>query len=341
MTAQISTPAKGLAEAPPGAQPGHVMTGRDAVRRAVDLGLRYATVGLLGVLLVVTTFLNNHFWQVDNLRNVIGQNTPIGLVAIGMTYVIIAGGFDLSVGSIFAFSTLLVARLVTDLPIWLAIVVTCLAGAAFGVANGVVVTRIKVNSFIATIGTGAIISGLAFAFSDSKPIFTTTAGFDKLGLGRVVGVPWAAVALVVAFALFGFVLSRTVYGRWVYAVGGNINAARLVGIRVDLVRVSTFAVVGLLTALAGVVLASQLSVGEPTLGAQTALDAFAIVVIGGTSVYGGEGALWRTAVGLTILAVLDNLFNTLSLSNADQSIAKGTILVLALGLNALSRSRST
>jgi ribose transport system permease protein len=313
---------------------------RDAVRHATDVGLRYATVGLLVLLLVVASFLNDRFWQLDNLRNVIGQNAPIGLVAIGMTYVIIAGGFDLSVGSIFAFSTLMVAKLVGDVPIWLAIVLTCSVGAAFGMANGLVVTRFKVNSFIATIGTGAIVSGLAFAFSNSQPIFITVPRFDTLGLGRVFGVPWAAVVLVLAFGLFGFVLSRTVYGRWVYAVGGNINAARLVGIRVDLVRVSTFAAVGLLAALAGVLLASQLSVGEPTLGGQTALDAFAIVVIGGTSVYGGEGALWRTAVGLTILAVLDNLFNTLSLSNADQSIAKGTILVLALGLNALSRARS-
>jgi len=309
--------------------------------RAVDWCLEYATVLLLAGLLVATTFLSNHFWEVDNLRNVITQNAPIGLVAVGMTYVIIAGSFDLSVGAIFAFATLLVARMSDGPPLIIAILVTIAVGGVFGAANGIVVTKFKVNSFIATIGTGAIISGAAFAFSDSKPIFTTSESFTTLGLGRIAGFPWAGVLLVAAFLVAGLVLSKTVYGRLVQAVGGNPNAARLVGIRVDTVRISTFVLVGALSALAGVVLASQLSVGEPTLGGSTALDAFAIVVIGGTSVYGGDGALWRTAVGLAILGALDNLFNTLSLSSADQSIARGTILVLALGLNALSRTRRT
>jgi ribose transport system permease protein len=343
MTAEPPTLERSLEQdTPPTARPAESAptSGTKQLRTIVDFGLKYATVALLVALLVVTTALNEHFWEVNNLRNILVQNAPIGLVAIGMTYVIIGGNFDLSVGSIFALSTLIVARLAGGVPIWVAIVATCLFGAAFGTVNGVVVTKFRVNSFIATFGTGAVISGLAFVYSSSKPIFTTAKGFDTIGLGRVFGFPWAGVVLLIAFLALGFVLSRTIYGRWIYAVGGNANSARLVGIRVDATRVSTFAVVGMLTALAGVLLASQLQVGEPTIGADTALDAFAIVVIGGTSVYGGEGALWRTAVGLTIISVLANLFNTLSLSNADQSIAKGLVLILALGLNALSRSRS-
>lgn len=310
-------------------------------RRAINWGLEYATLILLAGLLVVTSFLSDHFWDVDNLRNLLTQNAPIGLVAIGMTYVIIAGNFDLSVGAVFALGTLVVSNLVSDVPIVVAVLITCLVGGAIGAINGLVVTKFKVNSFIATIGTGAIISGIAFAYSDSQPIFTTTPGFDTLGLGHIGGVPWAGILLVTILVVAGFGLAKTVYGRWVYAVGGNPQASRLVGIRVDAIQISTFVMVGVLAALAGVVLASQLSVGEPTLGGSTALDAFAIVVIGGTSVYGGEGALWRTAVGLAILSVLDNLFNHLSFGAAEASITKGAILVLALGLNALSRSRSS
>jgi ribose transport system permease protein len=317
------------------------LPGAARLSRLVTWCLDYVTLIVLGVLLIVTTFLSDQFWDADNLRNLVTQNAPIGLVAVGMTYVIIAGGFDLSVGAVFAFATLLVARISEGTSMWVAVLATCLVGALIGAANGLVVTRFKVNSFIATIGTGAIISGVALTYSDSKPIFVSKEGFDSLGLGRVAGVPWAGILLLAVIALAGAVLAKTVYGRWVYAVGGSPQAARLVGIPVDAVRVSTFVLVGALAALAGVLLASQLSVGEPTLGGSTALDAFAIVVIGGTSVYGGEGALWRTIVGLAILGVLDNLFNTLSLSAADQSIAKGVILVFALGVGALSRARST
>jgi ribose transport system permease protein len=145
--------------------------------------------------------------------------------------------------------------------------------------------------------------------------------------------------MVAAFVIAGLVLARSIYGRWIYAVGGNVEAARLSGIRVDLIRVSAFALVGLCAAFGGAILASQLGVGQPTLGGTTALDAFAIVVIGGTSVYGGEGAIWRTGVGLAILAVMTNLFNAESLDAAHQNIAKGAILVFALGLDALARTR--
>jgi ribose transport system permease protein len=311
----------------------------------VTLALRYATLlVLVALLLTATVTQGGAFWDLDNLRNIITQYTPIGLVAIGMTYVIITGNFDLSVGTIFLFSTLLVAGITGELPIWLAMVLTCLVGAGFGLVNGLLVTRFQVNSFIATIGTGSIIGGLALVYSDAKPVAIPpdVTGFNTLGAGLVFGFPWAGVLLITMFVLFGFMLHRTVYGRWLYAVGGNAEAARVVGIRVRTITVSTFVTVGAFAALAGVVSASNLggfSSPAPTIGATTALDAFTIVVIGGTSVYGGEGALWRTASGLGIYAVLQNLFNLEGLDAADQSIAMGSLLVFALALNAMGRTR--
>jgi ribose transport system permease protein len=186
-------------------------------------------------------------------------------------------------------------------------------------------------------------SGLALDYSSPVSIPSTVTGFETLGQGKVLGIPWAGIVLVAVFVLLGLTLARTVYGRWVYAVGGNPEAARVVGVRVDGIKVSTFAIVGSLAALAGVVTSSNLAgfaSPAPTVGATTALDAFTIVVIGGTSVYGGEGAIWRTASGLAIIGVLNNLFNTQGVSSANQSIVKGMILVLALGLNAFSARRS-
>jgi ribose transport system permease protein len=302
--------------------------------------LRYGTVLLLGVLLIITTVLVPSFWQTDNLSNLVSQNTPIGLIAIAMTFVVISGNFDLSVGSVFAAGAVFYATMATEMSLGSAAVATLVVGAIAGLINGIVVTKFEVNSLIATLGTGAAFSGLTFLYCDSTAVTVSLPGFDLLGLGVVGGLPATGLILGVAFLVGGLVLGRSVYGRRVYAVGGSGEAARLAGIRVGLLITSTFVLVGAASAFGGAILASQLGVGQPTIGATVALDAFAIVVIGGTSVYGGEGALWRTAVGLAIVSVMSNLFNSLTLDPALQSIAKGAILVLALGLDTLSRRRT-
>ncbi len=295
---------------------------------------------VLVALLAVTTIMYPSFWETGNLTNILSQNAPIGLVALGMTYVIVSGNFDLSVGSTLAMGAVVYASLSTDgAPFALGLFAVGGLGILVGIVNGVTVTRLEVNSFIATIGTGAMISGFTYVYSDSKPILVSRPGFDGLGLGEVAGLPWAGIVLIVALVVSGFVLAKTVYGRWIYAVGGNAEATRLAGVRVDTVKTSAFALVGLCAAFGGAVLASQLSVGQATIGTTVALDAFAIVVIGGTSVYGGEGAIWRTAVGFAIISVMSNLFNALTLDTARQLIAKGAILVLALVIDAYARRR--
>jgi ribose transport system permease protein len=305
--------------------------------RILDLTTRYAAIVMLVLLLIMSTALNGGFWEVNNLRDIVTQNAPIALVALGLTFVIVSGVFDLSVGALFAGGSVVYALLAGDMSLPLAALLTLLAGGGAGLVNGLVVTRLRVNPFIGTIGTGAVFSGLTYIICNSSPVQVAGLSFSTLGLGQVAGIPWPLIIVLVLLVAGSFVMSRTVFGRYVYASGGNGEAARLAGIPVRTVHCTAYVIAGVLTVLAGMVTASQLGVGQPTLGVSTALDGFAIVVIGGTSVYGGEGALWRTAIGVLILAVLNNLFDTMAWDTSRQLVAKGLVLVGAVALDAVRR----
>jgi ribose/xylose/arabinose/galactoside ABC-type transport system permease subunit len=311
--------------------------GRDSFLKTAQWAGKYAPVVVLVILLLVATVVNDVFWNVDNIRNILSQNAATALVALGMTFVIIGGAFDLSVGALYAAGAVFFAKLTGDWTIPVAGVFALLIGCGGGLINGLIITRLHVNPFIGTIGTAATFGGLVHIYSNSSPVQVSDPGFRTLGLGLVAGIPWPVVITVLSFVVGSILLSKTVFGRYVYAAGGNAEAARLAGVPVASVGVATFVIVGCLSALAGMVTASQLSVGQPTLGATVALDAFAIVVIGGTSVYGGEGALWRTATGVLIIAVLTNIFNYMAWDDTRQSVAKGVVLVAAVALDATRR----
>lgn len=304
-------------------------------RRVTHFITQFGVVGLLGLLLLATTIFTTGFWTSDNIKNVLTQNAPIALVSIGMTFVIISGVFDLSVGAIFAAGAVVYAKLAGSMPLVDAALLTLAVGVAAGLINGFIVTRLGVDPFIGTIGTGGAFAGLVLVYSNSSPIIVESESFRSLGLGHIAGVPTPVVVAGVAFLLGGLLLSRTVFGRYIYASGGNAEAARLAGIPVDAVRVVAFVLVALGAIGGGMITASELSVGQPSLGVNTALDAFTIVVIGGTSVYGGRGAIWRTFVGVLILAVLTAFFNFLALEGAWQQLAKGVVLIGAVSLDAL------
>ena len=322
-----------------GKRDGRPSAARQSAASIIDVALRYAPVIVLVVLLIVATILVGDFWAIGNLKNIVSQNTPIGLVAIAVTVIIITANFDLSVGAIFAAGAVFYASVADEWPLEIGLIATLGVGAMFGAINGLIVTRLGVNSLIATLGTGAAFSGVTYLYCNNSAIQVNVSGFDGLGLGEIAGIPWTGVVLFAAFVIVGVILARSVYGRRVYAVGGSAEAARLAGMRVNAIIVSAFVLVGLASAFGGAILASQIGVGQPTIGTTTALDAFAIVVIGGTSIYGGEGAIWRTATGLAILSVLSNVFNSLTLDPAVQSIAKGAILIAALGLDRLAQRR--
>lgn len=307
--------------------------------RAADLGARYAMAGVLVVLLIIASIVYPNFLTVGNILTVLTNFTPVGLVAIGMTFVLIGGGFDLSVAGIFAMSGVLVATFANTMPVALAFLLMIPIALALGIFNGFVITRLHVNAFVATLGSASIFTGLAFLINTSGAVFVTDPAFVYLGRESWLGIPIMVWILVVAFVIGGLVLSKTVYGRAVYLAGGNAEAARLSGMRVDLVQGSTYALTALSSSMGGMLLASQTGVGQANVGVTVTLDAIAIVIIGGTSLRGGQGAMWRTVVGLLILATISSVFNSLALNSAVQSVAKGVIVIAAVALDAWTQRR--
>jgi ribose transport system permease protein len=279
------------------------------------------------------------FFATQNLLNILSQNAPVGIVAVGMTFVIIAGGFDLSVGAIYAVGATLFASISSHHSVGLAVVAALTAGLLAGLVNGILVTRFHVNPFVATLGSASAFSGAILIYSHSSPYVVERSSFKWLGGGKWGTVPVAIFVALAIFAIGGVLLSRSLYGRHVFAIGGNDEAARLSGLRVDLIRGSTYVMSGLLSALAGMMVASRLGVGQGNIGTSTALDAIAVVVIGGTSLTGGEGAMWRTGVGLLILAGLTNIFYSLNVDPNWQLVTKGGIIVGAVALDVVLRRR--
>jgi len=298
-------------------------------------------LGVLVVLIVIATILYPGFLNPANIGNILTQNSAVGLIAIGMTFVIICGGFDLSVGATYALGATLYAGLTLQTgSVLVAGIGALVAGVLVGILNGLIISRLSINPFVATLGTSSIISGVAYIYSNSSPfIVNGVPAFQDLALSRLLGIPLPIWILVIAFVLAAFVLAKTTFGRNVYAVGGNYEAAWLTGLRVKGLNASVYVVTGVLAALAGMMDASRLGVGQADVGASMALDAIAIVVVGGTSLLGGEGAIWRSAVGLLILATLTNVFYSLNVSQNWQLIAKGCIVVAAVGVDAVVRVR--
>lgn len=305
-------------------------------RKAV---LHYAIVWALIILAIVSNILYPGFFAIGNLRNILSQNSPVGLVAIGMTFVMIAGGFDLSVAAVFAAAGVAAATFVGTMSVGLAFALALLVGIVAGSINGAIITRLKVNPFVATLGTASAFSGLAYLYSHSAPIVPEKTSFSSLGTEDWFGVPASIVIFFAVFTIGTLVLSKTVFGRSVYAVGGNTEAARLAGIRVDLIRFLTYTITGFCAALGGIIIASRTGVGQADIGGDITLDSIAMVIIGGTSLLGGEGAMWRTLVGLLMLATINNLFDSLALDTAAQQLVKGIIVVSAVALDAFTRSR--
>jgi ribose transport system permease protein len=311
--------------------------------RLTNLGLRYGMLLLLIALVIAAQIAYPQFLTLNNLQNTITQNASTAVVAVGMTFVIIGGGFDLSVAGTFGLGSVLYAGLVlAGLPVFAALACTLLAGLACGVANGLVITKLKVNAFVATLGSGAAFLGVAALVSGSRPVTVPAVpSFNLLGAGRVGGVSIEVIIIVVLYVVAAIVLSKSVYGRTLYAAGGSRESARLAGLPVDRVQIIAFVVCGALAALAGILLASTLSVGQFDQGTNVALDAIAAVVVGGTSLYGGDGALWRTGVGVAILATMNNLFSSMSIASPTQNIIKGAVLVAAVAFEVVVRRITT
>ena len=299
----------------------------------------YGIVVVFVALFTVLSFASPVFFSRVNLLNILDQWSATLIIAVAGTLVLIAGGFDLSVGSIYAFSGVIAALTVGHIGAWGAILLGVAAGLGCGVINGILATWGRINPFIATLATSIMIGGFALVLTGGNLISVLDNGhFIVLGRSDFETIKYSVWTLLAFTLLCGYLLSRTTYGRRVYASGGNPEAARLSGVRVNLVKASTFALSGTAAGIAGVIVASRVATGQADSGGLgIALDAVAGIVIGGTSILGGAGAVWRTVLGVLLLAMIGNGFNLLNVNSTYQRIFQGAIILFAVGVDAWSR----
>ncbi|OAN76416.1 ABC transporter permease [Jannaschia sp. EhC01] len=293
----------------------------------------YAVLIMIVVLMTVLTLLSDSFLTFANVLNILNQNAPLAIMASAMTFVIIAGGFDLSVGATFAVGAVCSAWVALNVDPYLGLFLAPVVGLALGLINGYVITLLNVHSFLATIATSLIFKGVAIVVSDGRLIPVRMDAFTWLGRERIAGV-FISVWVMIAFVLIlTFVLTRTSFGRKVMAVGGNPDAAILSGIRADRIRIMTFAIAGLAAGLAAALATSRLSMGQASAGTGFELQAIAAVILGGTSIYGGVGAVWRSVAGVMLLALINNGFNILNADPFYRDLTTGLIILAAIGVS--------
>ncbi|ACO74698.1 ribose ABC transporter permease [Laribacter hongkongensis] len=285
---------------------------------------------------IVLTFLSPDFLTLNNILNVMRQVSINALIAFGMTFVILTGGIDLSVGSILALSSVLIAGWITaGMDPVLATLLGIGVGGVMGLINGVVIYQGRVAPFIATLATMTIFRGLALVVTDGRPVTGLHSDFfSMLGGGYVASlVPVPVIWMLVAFAVLWFVLRKTTFGRHVYAIGGNEEASLISGVRVSQIKPAVYALSGALSAMAGVILTSRLNSAQPNAGSGYELDAIAAVVLGGTSLAGGRGWIVGTLIGALLIGVLNNGLNLLGVSSFYQQVIKGAVILLAVLLD--------
>lgn len=292
-------------------------------------------LGLI-ILFIIVSVLNTSFLEPLNILNLLRQVSINALIAFGMTFVILTGGIDLSVGAILALSSALTAgMIVSGVDPIIAILVGCVLGAAMGMVNGLLITKGNMAPFIATLATMTIFRGLTLVYTKGNPI--TGLGdnhfFQLFGRGYFLGIPVPAVTMLVIFIILFIILHKTPFGRKTYAIGGNEKAAFISGIKVPRVKVMIYALSGLLAALAGAILTSRLNSAQPTAGTSYELDAIAAVVLGGTSLSGGKGRIVGTLIGALIIGTLNNGLNLLGVSSFYQMVVKGIVIIIAVLLD--------
>ncbi len=287
-------------------------------------------IGLI-ILCIVITLINPRFLTVNNLRNVLTQVSVNATIAIGMTFVILTGGIDLSVGSILAISGAVAAFLMkTTGNVFISILVALILGAFIGAINGIIISKGKLQAFIATLATMTIFRGVTYVFTNGIPISGLGKAFMVIGNQRLLGIPLPILITLAAFLGAWYILTQTKYGRYVYALGGNEDSARLSGINTDKIKSIVYVISGLMAALSGIIVTSRIGSAGPTAGSGYELDAIAAVVIGGTSLSGGEGSITGTIIGALVIGVLNNGLNLMNVNPFYQAIVKGAVILIAV-----------
>lgn len=297
-------------------------------------------IGLI-LLVIIISALNSAFLEPSNLFNLLRQVSINGLIAFGMTFVILTGGIDLSVGSTLALSSAMIAILmVSGVDSIVALLIGCIFGAILGAINGLLITLGKMAPFIATLATMTVFRGLTLVITDGNPITNLNGSyaFQLFGRGYFLGIPVPAVTMFITFIILYIILHKTVFGRQTYAMGGNEKAAFISGIKVNKLKVMIYSLAGLMSAMAGAILTSRLNSAQPTAGMSYELDAIAAVVLGGTSLTGGKGRIVGTLIGVLIIGVLNNGLNLLGVSSFYQQVVKGVVIIIAVLIDRKNKS---
>lgn len=294
--------------------------------------------GLIGIYLALLLFLAfraPYFLTVDNFKNILVAVSTIGIISVAMTMVIVSAGIDLSVGSVVALSGVAIAQLGHGRSVWFGVVAAIGVGVIVGSINGFSVTRLRINPLIATLGTLSIAHGLSLVFSGGLTQSITDERFGFLGRGYVLGMPFHVLVMAILFVIAAWVMRHTVFGRSIYAIGGNEQAGRLAGLPVRRIKMTVYILSGLCAALGGVFQASQLGAAAPAAANGIELSVIAAVILGGTSLSGGKGTIWGSLLGVLIMGTLNNGLSLMQLSSDWQDVARGAVLLIAVGLDQL------
>ncbi|WP_394914025.1 ABC transporter permease [uncultured Robinsoniella sp.] len=307
-----------------------------------DLFNKYGILLVFLILFVLLTVITNTFFTSRNLINVLKQVSINGIISVGMMCVLLTGGIDLSVGSIVALSGIVATTFAHpgEYPVIIPIILGVLAGAACGVVNGTLVAFLNLPAFIATLGMLSVSSGVALVLSKGRPISNLSEQFRYIGGGSILGLPILIYILAAVFLIGYLILSWTKFGRYLYAIGGNEEAAKASGLSVARIKLFVYMISGICAGLAGTVLASRINAGQPNSGEGYELDAIAAVVIGGTSLNGGIGKVSGTILGVLIVGVINNGMDLLNISSYYQKIVKGSIIVLAVLLDRITKNKN-
>jgi ribose transport system permease protein len=300
-----------------------------------DLGIVLAFLALVvGLSIATDTFLTER-----NLLNILDQSAPVGIITCAVTICIIAGIFDLSTGAIYGVSAVVATKVANATDPYLGLAAGVLTGLGLGIVNGTLIHFTRINSFIGTLATSIVYRGIAILVTSGLIVTVLDPKFADLGTKEMLDAKWSVWVFAAFFAITAFLLARTTFGRYVYAVGGNEEAARLSGIRVGLVRGACYALSGLAAGIAGVLAASRTSSAQADLGVGLELSAIAAAVVGGTSILGGEGAVWRGVLGVLTLAIIGNGFDLLDIDTTYQQLVQGVLILLAVAADQLVRRR--
>ena len=307
--------------------------------KTINWLLDYSMYVVFIVLIVLSSVLSPYFLSWPNFTNILRQVSFNGIISIGMCMIILMRGIDLSVGSIFGLANVLVAGF-APWGFWGVLAISILVGLAFGVFNGALVTKMKIEPFVVTLGTLIIGRGLAYIYTGGTLIPNITQ-FRFIGAGYLLGIPVPVIIMFLLFAVAYFIQTSTVFGRRCYAVGGNPDAARMAGINVNFYLFLSYVVAGVLAAFSGLIMVARMTTGEPNAGTMFELDAIAAVVMGGTTFHGGRGGIIGTVFGVLILGIISNILNLLNVSSYTQLVIKGFFLIFAVVLAEIRKMVTT